>query len=384
MLSAFKSASLAAVVAFLLALPLVGIVLGKEIITYRWQYVLYGVAGIFIARLLFEGGKIRPRLTVMLAVLAAAIALPFVFERGVIDLATMVLIYIVLAWGLNITVGYAGLLDLGYVAFYAIGAYSYAIISTNTGIGFWPMLPVSAAFAALAAGIVGMPILRLRGDYLAIVTLAFAEIVRITLLNWSSLTGGPNGIGGIPRPTLLGLEFKEGGFNKAVGIAYSTEQRLIFMYLIMIGLAVFVYWLSRRLRVLPLGRVWEAMREDEIACRSLGINIARVKLSAYMIGAAVAGMVGCFFAAKQGYISPKSFEFMETAIILAIVVLGGMGSQAGIIVAGILLVLVPELSRAFAEYRMLFFGAVMVAVMIFRPGGLVSTRETTIKLGNST
>lgn len=383
---ALNNSTIAALITFFLALPLVGLAFDSGSLIFRWQWVAIGVVGVFVINLLWRTIRLPVRTGAVLAFFALACIFPFYADRGWLDLATLVLIYVVLAWGLNITVGYAGLLDLGYVAFYAIGAYSYGLIATELGWSFWWVLPLSGLIAAAFAGVVGLPILRLRGDYLAIVTLAFAEIIRITINNWQNLTGGPNGITQIPRPTLFGLEFNEAGkhsgkpFHEAFNLPYMTEYRLIFAYFIILGLAALVYLASRRLRKLPLGRVWEAMREDEIACRALGINIARVKLSAYMLGASVAGLVGCFFAAKQGYISPESFTFMETAIVLAIVVLGGMGSQAGILVAAILLVLVPELSRAFAEYRMLFFGMVMVAIMVFRPGGLVANREATITL----
>jgi branched-chain amino acid transport system permease protein len=301
---------------------------------------------------------------VMLAL--GLLVLPVVGNRADLDLATVVLLSVSLAWGMTIVVGYAGLLDLGYIAFYAVGAYTYALLNTHYGISFWVALPLCALIPAGLAFLVGFPILRLRGDYFAIVTLGFAEIVRTFLLNAQSITGGPNGVAEIARPTLFGW----GGDD--------LDQRMLMLYFLVLGLAAVVYLLIRRLRVLPLGRAWEALREDEIAARSLGVNVQTVKLSAYIIGSMIAGLCGAFFAAKQGFVSPESFTFLDTAFILAMVVLGGMGSPWGVALAATLIVALPEVSRSFADYRMLFFGVVMVAVMVFRPGGFVSTRTPSI------
>jgi branched-chain amino acid transport system permease protein len=312
---------------------------------------------------------------------------PFMVSRGSVDLATLVLIYIMLALGLNVVVGLAGLLDLGYVAFYAVGAYTFALLSRYFDMSFWLALPIGALLAALFGLVLGFPVLRLRGDYLAIVTLGFGEIIRILLNNWTSLTGGPNGIGGIPGPTLFGMEFgrrvKEEGntsFHETFGIAYSGEHKVIFLYLIALVLAVITAMVIRRLMRMPVGRAWEALREDEIAARSLGLSRTAVKLSAFTIGAFFAGFAGTVFASKQGFISPESFVFLESAIILAIVVLGGMGSQLGVILAAIAVTILPELAREFSEYRMLIFGAAMVLVMVWRPQGLLPMRRIHIKL----
>jgi branched-chain amino acid transport system permease protein len=312
---------------------------------------------------------------------------PFMVSRGSVDLATLVLIYIMLALGLNVVVGLAGLLDLGYVAFYAVGAYTFALLSRYFDMSFWLALPIGALLAALFGLVLGFPVLRLRGDYLAIVTLGFGEIIRILLNNWTSLTGGPNGIGGIPEPTLFGMEFgrrvKEEGntsFHETFGIAYSGEHKVIFLYLIALVLAVITAMVIRRLMRMPVGRAWEALREDEIAARSLGLSRTAVKLSAFTIGAFFAGFAGTVFASKQGFISPESFVFLESAIILAIVVLGGMGSQLGVILAAIAVTILPELAREFSEYRMLIFGAAMVLVMVWRPQGLLPMRRIHIKL----
>ncbi|TWB21145.1 amino acid/amide ABC transporter membrane protein 2 (HAAT family) [Nitrospirillum amazonense] len=321
----------------------------------------------------------------------AAMALPFLpfANRYVIDLGTTALIYILLATGLNITVGLAGLLDLGFAAFYAIGAYTCALTTTQLHWGFWPALAAGGLASSLFAVLLSLPILRLRGDYLAIVTLGFGEITRIIILNWQGLTGGPNGVSGIARPTLFGLTFDRrapaGGqtFSEVTGIAYAPEHRLIFLYLVILALTVLAAYTVARLRRLPIGRAWEALREDEIACRSLGINPTMVKVSAYATGALMGGLAGCFFAARQGFVSPESFGFMESATILAIVVLGGMGSQAGVIIAALFIVVLPELARGFADYRMLAFGLAMILIMIWKPGGLLSGRLPTIRLSTA-
>lgn len=317
---------------------------------------------------------------------------PLIFgeNRSAIDLATLVMIYIMLGWGLNIVVGLAGLLDLGYVAFYAVGAYSYALLSQNFDLSFWLCLPLAGIFAASFGIILGFPVLRLRGDYLAIVTLGFGEIIRVILINWYDLTGGPDGISSIERPSFFGLaEFSrrvpEGsiGFGDLMGIEYSSMHRLIFLYYLILILALVTNFVTMRLRKLPIGRAWEALREDEIACRSLGINPTNTKLSAFAIGAMFGGFAGAFFATRQGFISPESFTFLESAVILAIVVMGGMGSQIGVVLAAVVMIGFPEMFRELAEYRMLIFGAGMVAIMLWRPRGLLSFRDPTILLNMS-
>jgi branched-chain amino acid transport system permease protein len=308
--------------------------------------------------------------------------LPFA-NRTVVDLGTLVLIYVMLGWGLNIVVGLAGLLDLGYVAFYAIGAYSFAMLAMHADFSFWMALPFAGAFACLFGVILGFPVLRLRGDYLAIVTLGFGEMIRIILLNWYEVTGGPDGISGIPRPELFGLEFSRRGdpaFHEFFGLDYSSMHRLIFLYYLILILALITNWVTLRLRRLPIGRAWEALREDEIACRALGLNPTAVKLSAFAIGAMFGGFAGAFFATRQGFISPESFTFIESAIILAIVVMGGMGSQVGVVIAAIVMIGLPEWFRELQEYRMLFFGAGMVLIMVWRPRGLLNRRNPTILL----
>lgn len=317
-------------------------------------------------------------------------------DRQLIDVSILIMTYVMLGWGLNIVVGLAGLLDLGYVAFYAVGAYSFALLSTYYDfIGFWTALPLAGLLAALWGMVLGFPVLRLRGDYLAIVTLAFGEIIRVVLLNWYEFTGGPNGISGIPKPTFFGLEFGrgEGSFSDFFGIPYSPIHRFVYLYYIIFLLALVTYVVTIRLRSLPIGRAWEALREDEIACRSLGINTRNTKLTAFAIGAMFGGFAGSFFATRQGFVSPESFTFMESAIILAIVVLGGLGSQIGIVLASIVMIGGIEALRNLgfltyifgpdfdpAQYRMLLFGMAMVVIMVWKPRGFVSTREPTVAL----
>ena len=322
------------------------------------------------------------------ALLGFAIVMPFLpfADRRLLDIAILVVTYIMLGWGLNIVVGLAGLLDLGYVAFYAVGAYSYALLAQYFDLGFWVCLPLAGIMAAFAGILLGFPVLRLRGDYLAIVTLGFGEIIRVILLNWYEFTGGPDGISGIPRPTLFGLEFtrtaSDGGatFHSFFGLTYSPVDRIVFLYYLILGLALLTNLFTLRIRKLPIGRAWEALREDEIACRSLGMNPRNTKLTAFSIGAMFGGFGGSFFATRQGFISPESFTFIESAVILAIVVLGGMGSQIGVVFAAILLIGLPEFFRELQQYRMLAFGLAMVVIMVWRPSGLLAHREPTMRL----
>jgi branched-chain amino acid transport system permease protein len=301
-----------------------------------------------------------------------------------------ILTYVLLGWGLNITVGLAGLLDLGYVAFYAVGAYSSALLAKTYGLTFWLALPLAGILAAFWGLLIGLPVLRLRGDYLAIVTLAFAEILRLVIINLVPVTGGYAGISSIPKPSIFGFSLgsEPSGLAATLGL-----PRLTFMYYLLLAIALFAYWVTTRLRRLPVGRAWEAMREDEIACRSLGINTVATKLSALAAGAFFGGLAGAFFATHQGFISPKSFEFMESAVIVAIVVLGGLGSMVGAAIAAAVMIGGTELLRELTvlkavfgpdfdptQYRMLLFGLAMVVLMVLRPKGLVSSREPSVRL----
>ena len=404
----FFAGLLAAVLAsFILGVKTVDAPGGLQL-QYRWHWVLYAFLIVSVGRFLlmlfwWERNAPLPRAVGNAADAAAraiaplgkwvgpalvvfAFALPFMPFTGryELDIAILVLTYVLLGWGLNVVVGYAGLLDLGYVAFYAVGAYSYALLAKTFGLGFWTVLPLAGVLAAIWGMILGFPVLRLRGDYLAIVTLAFGEIIRVVLLNWQSVTGGPDGITGIPRPTFFGLEFKRFGentFHQFFGLEYSPMHRLMFLYFIILVLAMITFFVTNRLRRLPVGRAWEAMREDEIACRSLGINPTNTKLTAFAIGAFFGGLGGSFFATRQGFISPESFTFIESAIILAIVVLGGLGSQIGVAIAAIVMIGGFEVFRGLEEFRMLLFGLLMVVIMVWKPRGLVSTRMPTIFLG---
>ncbi|MFN4142478.1 high-affinity branched-chain amino acid ABC transporter permease LivM [Aestuariivirga sp.] len=421
-----------AIVTLLILVPIVAY---KSVITQyslvlesRWETVVVILAIVLAVRLLMHlfvwnrassalpsakpGARTREGLAdrigpwVFPVMVALAILLPVLSggDRRTIDLGIYILTYIMLAWGLNIVVGLAGLLDLGYVAFYAVGAYAYALLSTvyfpywfGDGIvpwAFYITLPLAGVLAALWGVILGFPVLRLRGDYLAIVTLAFGEIIRLVLINWFDFTNGPQGIT-VPKATFFGLPFAagEGGFASFFGIEHNRIFYYIFLYYVILGLALLTYVVTNRLRRLPIGRAWEALREDEIACRSLGINTTNTKLTAFAIGAAFGGFAGSFFAARQGFVSPESFVFIESAIILAIVVLGGLGSQIGIVFAAIAIMGSFELFRelsVFQQYlpegtdpvhfRMLAVGLAMVLMMRFRPRGFVTRRQPTVFL----
>jgi branched-chain amino acid transport system permease protein len=406
-----KEAGITALVAMVLALPLIGLETvegqGGLVLNSRMLWVLVIGAAVFVGRLALIAWRTREgagqgnaasrgaaelgeRIHAVLPWLAGAavlfaVIMPFLpfANRTFVDLATLVLIYVMLGWGLNIVVGLAGLLDLGYVAFYAIGAYSFAMLAMHADFSFWMALPFAGLFACAFGVLLGFPVLRLRGDYLAIVTLGFGEMIRIILLNWYDVTGGPDGISRIPRPSLFGLEFtrnSDSAFHKFFDLEYSSLYRLIFLYYLILILALITNWATLRLRRLPIGRAWEALREDEIASRALGLNPTAIKLSAFAIGAMFGGFAGAFFATRQGFISPESFTFIESAIILAIVVMGGMGSQVGVVIAAIVMIGLPEWFRDLQEYRMLLFGAGMVLIMVVRPRGLLSRRNPTIRL----
>jgi branched-chain amino acid transport system permease protein len=424
--NALKTATLAALVTFGLAFPIVALKTEPDEHNYlmlqqRWGLVAV-LCGIAFVGALVRGflkpnvpaqkvqrrpllpadHKLRPYIARI--GLALLLAYPFIAVgifgasgsiKWIENFGVQILLYILLGWGLNIVVGLAGLLDLGYVAFYAVGAYSSALLVKTLGVSFWLALPIAGILAALWGLIIGLPVLRLRGDYLAIVTLAFAEIVRIVIINWVPVTGGYAGVSNIPKPTLFGLSFMPGPDNIAtvLGLPPSPLYRIFFLFYLALVLALFAYWVTARLRRLPMGRAWEAMREDEIACRSLGINTVTSKLSAFASGAFFGGLAGAFFAAQQGFISPKSFEFSESAFILAIVVLGGMGSQVGIAIAAAAMIIGTELLRELSflkavfgpdfeptQYRMLLFGLALVALMVWRPKGLVTSREPSVRL----
>ncbi len=404
MKAALKDAGISALVALGLFGAMVGLPTvvgegGKLTLNARPGTVAIIVALVFVGRLAMvlwqqrrplpvahKPSVVLPKLGKLVApvLLIVAATIPLYSSRYMIDVGVLVMTYVMLGWGLNIVVGLAGLLDLGYVAFYAVGAYSYALLAQDFGLGFWSCLPLAGLLAAFWGMLLGFPVLRLRGDYLAIVTLAFGEIIRVVILNWTTLTGGPNGISGIPRPTLFGLTFsmgdEPGSFSHFFGVEPSITQRVAFLYYVIFGLALLTNWVSTRLRRLPLGRAWEALREDEVACRALGINVTVTKLTAFAIGACFGGFAGAFFATRQAFISPESFTFIESAIVLAVVVLGGLGSQLGVALAAVVMIGGGELFRDFNEYRMLIFGVALVVVMVVRPRGLVSGRTPSVSL----
>jgi branched-chain amino acid transport system permease protein len=426
---AFREAGITALIALALFLPLVGFhtvtnIRNELILTTRWP-LLFSLAAIVGCSRLFYSLVVAPwavrrhyrpvaAQAPMWRVYAERWFMPFaigfaIFYPAIIiatagwggalkwvdNFGIQILIYVMLGWGLNIVVGLAGLLDLGYVAFYAVGAYAYALLAKEFGLSFWILLPLAGIMSSFWGVLLGFPVLRLRGDYLAIVTLAFGEIVRIVLINFVDLTNGYAGISGIPRPSFFGIPFNadDNGFAAVFGLEFSPIYRTFFLYYLILALAFLTAFVTVRLRRLPVGRAWEALREDEIACRSLGINTTHTKLTAFGIGAMFAGFAGSFFAARQGFISPESFTFLESATILSIVVLGGMGSQIGVAIAAIVMIGGTEIMRELSflnqifgasfdptQYRMLIFGFGMVLIMVLRPRGLISTRAPSVFL----
>jgi branched-chain amino acid transport system permease protein len=425
---AFKEAGVAVLIAFGMFLPLIGFHAVQDmhndlVLETRWPllavFVILAMAGRLFgslvvapwrARRAMPAQKAAPPGKTALKTIALPLAAGFVVVyplvvvwivglggavKWVDNFGIQILIYVMLGLGLNIVVGLAGLLDLGYVAFYAVGAYSYALLSQTFGLSFFMLLPLAGILAAFWGIMLGFPVLRLRGDYLAIVTLAFGEIIRLVLINWVPVTNGYAGITGVPRPTFFGIPFNatDEGFAATFGLEFSPIYRTIFLYYVILALVALTAFVTVRLRRLPVGRAWEALREDEIACRSLGINTTTTKLTAFAIGAAFGGFAGSFFAARQGFISPESFTFMESATILAIVVLGGMGSQLGVVIAAVIMiggtetlreldVLKQVFGNAFdpTQYRMLLFGLAMVVIMVVRPRGLISSRRASVHL----
>ena len=287
------------------------------------------------------------------------IVLPLFLNNYYIDILSLAALYALLAIGLNITVGYTGLLDLGYAAFYGVGAYTYAILSTGFGLSFWLGLPLGAAVAACFGLILGLITLRLRGDYLAIITLGFVQITYLCLNNWDTVTQGPNGMMQIGRPALGSFVFRT-----PIHFYY-----LISVFVVLAAVAV------HRLMQSQIGRAWIAIREDEVAAEAMGIDTTRIKTLAFVLGAAIAGVAGVLFSARYTFISPESFTFLESVRILSMVVLGGMGSLPGAILGAFLLTVLPEILRGLANYRMLIFGIALVVMMVFRPQGLLGKRS---------
>jgi branched-chain amino acid transport system permease protein len=362
----------------------------KHIVLFRWANILWvGIAGfgaslvwnyflrmkeekkksdvkddIPIVHRLLQNEKFRvPFLT---AVGIFFLAYPFVFPMYHTSIMISALVYVMLGLGLNIVVGLAGLLDLGYVAFYAVGAYAYALLNLHFGLSFWVVLPISALLGALFGTLLGYPVLKLKGDYLAIVTLGFGEIIRIILENWNDFSNGPRGIPNIPAPSFFGHQFGQ-------------HDAARYIYFIVIALVLLTIFFVNRLENSRLGRAWIALRDDEIACQAMGIDKVKTKLTAFALGATWAALGGVVFAAKTSYINPMSFTIWESITILCVVVIGGMGSAIGVIAGALVLILVPEYLRAVAQYRMLVFGALQVIVMVFKPEGLIKSVRKTYK-----
>lgn len=301
----------------------------------------------------------------VLAVVLMAV-LPFLdASRYTMSIATSALIYVMLCMGLNVVVGYAGLLDLGYIAFFAVGAYVSGIFTTVLGWPMWAALPATIVACVVAGILIGAPTLRLRSDYLAIVTLGFGEIIRITANNLD-ITGGPSGIHGIPS-----WDFGSWSFDDGFTIGGLEFPGYVVFYYFVAAVVVVVGVIGAgRLAKGKLGRAWKAVRDDEDAAEAMGINTYVAKISAYIIGAVWAGMAGQLMATHLSAISPNSFQFLYSALILMAVVLGGMGSTPGVIIGALFVSLAPELLRDFAEWRFLIFGILLVVVMLFRPAGL--------------
>jgi branched-chain amino acid transport system permease protein len=346
--------------------------IGSFLFSFVWRYLLARKQkqtdsqkdSRSLGKLILEEPKIYKPALVIIALFAAIF--PFIFSSYQTNIMTTALMYVMLGLGLNIVVGLAGLLDLGYVAFYAVGAYSYALINYHLGLGFWTILPVGALLAAFFGILLGFPVLRLQGDYLAIVTLGFGEIIRLILENWNEFSFGPSGIAHIPRPGFFGMNL-------------NLNEAIIYLYYLMILFCLLTIFIINRLQNSRIGRAWIALREDEVACQAMGIDKTKTKLTAFALGATWAGMVGVIFAAKTTFVNPASFTFLESAMILSIVVLGGMGSIVGVFIASMILILSPEYLRAFSNYRMLLFGTVMVLMMVFRPQGIVPNVRRTYK-----
>lgn len=324
----------------------------------------------------------------VLALVVVAFVWPFFASRGAVDIATLILIYVMLGIGLNIVVGLAGLLDLGYVGFYAVGAYTYALLAEYAGFGFWTALPIAGMMAALFGFLLGFPVLRLRGDYLAIVTLGFGEIIRIFMNNLNApvnITNGPQGINLIDPVSIAGVSF--GKTQELFGLTFASAHFYYYLFLVFTLATIFIAY---RLQDSRIGRAWVAIREDEVAAAAMGINTRNIKLLAFAMGAVFGGLAGGLFAAFQGFISPESFTLWESILILCMIVLGGMGHIPGVILGAVLLTVLPEALRYLGDWqraalgqvvvdpgdlRMLLFGVALVLMMVYRPEGLIPSRQ---------
>ena len=375
-----------------LVFPIMGIKIVKKVAVYSFDSVFYLGIGIFFASLAWawyfevylQGGmekdgkkslfapvgqcwkKITTKIEdtpsagkyTLLILLVVFSILPFVSSMYQTTIFALAFLYVMLALGLNIVVGIAGQLVLGYAAFYAIGAYTYALLNQYLGFGFWICLPIAGFVTVIAGFVLAFPVLKLRGDYLAIVTLGFGEIVRLLITNFSDFTGGAKGVSNIPRPSFFGMEL-------------SPNMNTIYVYYLALFAALITIVVVARLKDSRVGMALQALKDDEIASEAMGIDLRKTKLAAFALGSCWAGFAGVLFAARNSFISPASFTFMDSVMILSMVVLGGMGSITGVALAALILALMPEYLRAFSEYRMLIFGLVMVLMMIFRPQGMI-------------
>ncbi len=362
-----------------LALPIVAVV--SFVLSFVWKRALEWndsrssrdasetVVGKLKARLAPVFGQSRVKYASLLVAIAAVVVYPWAFGMYHTNIMITALIYVILALGLNIVVGLGGLLNLGYAAFFAVGAYTYGLLwkyagpafaaaNIHTGWLFWIALPLAGILATLFGILLSLPVLRLRGDYLAIITLAFGEILRMFLQNSGDLTGGASGISLIPRPWFFGLKLH-------------PADAATYIYYIVLALVILTVFVVRRIEDSRVGRALEAMREDEIACEAMGIDLVRNKLITFALGAFWAGIAGVVLAAQTTFINPDSFTLWESIIILMAVVIGGTGSIPGVIAGALLLKLLPEYFRALAQYRMLIYGVAMIVIIIFKPDGLI-------------
>jgi len=348
----------------------------------------------------------KNKIVVFLIAALALLALPLIaqyFGQGWVRIMSLALLYVLLALGLNIVVGYAGLLDLGFVAFYAVGAYMYALLASphltenfpwiaamfpgGMHTPVWAVVPLAAGLAALAGVLLGTPVLKLRGDYLAIVTLGFGEIIRVFMNNLEhpiNITNGPRGLDRIDSMNLFGFSF-----GKALQIGEYRISSIVLYYYLFLGLVVLSVIICHRLETSRIGRAWMAIREDEIAAKAMGINTRNMKLLAFGMGATFGGISGSMFAAFQGFVSPESFSLMESVMIVAMVVLGGMGHLPGVILGAVMLAALPEVLRYVAGplqqltggrldasiLRQLLIALAMIIIMLLRPRGLWPARE---------
>jgi len=363
-------------------LPLVGI--AAFVLSYAWRIALEwnerrgsNRSGGIFGRAKAVGGaylaKPAVRTGSLVVLLAFAIAFPFLFGMYHTNVMLTAFIYVILGLGLNIVVGLGGLLNLGYAAFFGVGAYTYGLMwkyvgpsfvaaGMDPGWLFWISLPLAGIIATLFGILLSLPVLRLRGDYLAIITLAFGEIFRMVMQNSSDFTGGATGISLIPRPWFFGQRLP-------------PTKAATYIYFIAIVLVIFTFFVVRRIEDSRVGRALEAMREDEVACEAMGINLVKNKLITFALGAFWAGIAGVVMAAQTTYINPDSFTLWESIIILMAVVIGGTGSIPGVIGGAILLKLLPEYFRVLAQYRMLIYGIAMILVILFKPDGLIPRKR---------